>query len=245
MLKTARILSALLACGTFALSSPSVWAQQARGPANAEVSSAQVEQLVAAFVAQLSGTPEQIRAASEQLGSQLAQANPALMAAVVSRVSAAMSGSLPRERSIQVLQQFSTGLTLGLTSANPAQARQLVSQAIVAAVAGAGQNEARVGEVARVVSAGVVEAIVTTNTAIPISEAAVLVQSSVSRGASQVVGRDVVVSVISTDSKPVSDVVLTTSDGKQLDRGSDKVVFVPIQKKDNEGDTKSPVTSPS
>ena len=77
------------------------------------------------------------------------------------------------------------------------------------------------GEMARIVASGVVEAIVTGNTSINVASIAEVVRLGVSQGASKIVGSQVVVNVLATDEKPVSDVVITRADGKVLDKGRD------------------------
>lgn len=239
-----KFLSGLMVCGALIMSSPLALAQPQDGltPLLAN----QAETTAGNFIAAAASNTnlQSVRDSAVRLGETLSQGDPAVLSRVVSSIAANFANAKGGDKTQEQMRQFIAGLTAGLVSGNPAQARQSVSLGIAAGVSGAGQNEARVGEVSRIVASGAVEALVMTQTTIPVSEMAGLIQAGVSQGASQVVGREVTVSVLSTDDKPVSDVVLTTADGKQLDRGWENIVFIGIP---NDGDKEKnkKISSPS
>lgn len=199
-----------------------------------------------AYFNQLESAPAAARAASERLGVALARMSPAAFQQTVSLI-AAQLGNLPAgPQQIAALRDFAAGVTAGLMAGAPAQASQLVSKLVAQTVAAAGQNEGHVGLVARVISAGVVDSVLANpqQTAIPLSSLASLVQSAVSTGASQVVGREVVVAVMTTSDKPVSDVSLSLVDGQVLSNGGQTVTFSALTSVKSKEETSSPA-SPS
>lgn len=185
------------------------------------IQSGNVDRVAATLSGDIIKNPQVSRLLAQTLGDSVNTRSIAFVTSVVERVAGRISGGMTGAAGIAAMQQFAGGVSLGVARTNPDQAAQMVQAVTSSAVSGGSKIESKVGEMARIVASGVVEAIVTGNTSINIASIAEVVRLGVSQGASKIVGSQVVVNVLATDEKPVSDVVITRADGKVLDKGRD------------------------
>lgn len=200
------------------------------------------ESVAAAISREIARNPAAARQLAQALGELASTRGEAFLTAAVEKACSNIVTGTPGPQGNAAIQQFAVGVTIGTSKAVPNQTAQFVQSITAAALTGAAKTEATVGEMARVVAAGVVEALVTTKTSIAIADIAQLVQNGVSQGASKIVGSQVTVTILSTDDKPVSDVQLTKADGQKLDPGN-PIIFISVPKLDDT--TKTDDVSPS
>lgn len=210
----------------------------------AAVNSGNADRIIAQMTTAEINNPAMMRALAEAIGRAEGGRGQAAMFALVEKVTSSIADRVGAAQSAAVFQGFGAGMTLGLSRSAPGQAAQMIQAATSAMVSGAGKNEARLGEVARAVSSGVVESLVLGNV-VPVANIANMVQVAVSQGASKVVGSSVTVQIESSDNKPVVDVTLVRQDGRALDKGRD-IGFIEIGSKSNKPEEKrSENASPS
>lgn len=213
------------------------YAQQAVGSAVAEQMSPEtaeaVQSLKAAIqegnidkVAQtLTGSvlkdPPVARLLAQVLGEGGAAKGPQFLAAVVERSSSSLSADTTGDRGLQMLVQFTSGVTTGVANVvgkNANLTRQMMQSVASSVIVGTSKTEAVLGQMARVVAAGMSQALDVSNSPLKGNDLIKAIQSGVSQGATKVAGPGVTVDVISEQGKLIGDIVVSKN-GKEYDRG--------------------------
>lgn len=170
----------------------------------------------------LTGTVIQFPAVARLLAQAMGEAaanNPTLLNAVVERASGSLSTGIKGDNALHVLANFTSGVTSGVlaTVGNDAnKAKELVQNVAASALSGAAKNESELGQMARVVAAGMTQGMTTGSAAISPDMVLNIVRTGIGMGAVKVAGPGVTVDVVGKGKQ--TDIIIS-KDGKEFDRG--------------------------